>query len=349
MKAMGNHLTGELQQNFNHAYAALQKAFGGRVFDEKDQATIAQAVLLMQNDGTAQVAKAAADLAGIKSRSERIAAEENFAMRFGLSVEQYQEKVRLPLGLSLLQKFTSERTRKMLATEPMKTVGQVSGKLAVPGMVGAALGVGAAVVGVFAGGLAMVAWPVAAVLGLVGIGFLGMAGLLQAQRAEIAWRVNPTAAVMDQLNRLQVAPEVRQGLLENDDFRVLVGGLSIPGTGLVSEDSQSQAVQKTLAFLAGYLEHNADLTQQKHVTASVVSVLQALRFNVEQKEGQVVQAGKLSIQLTPTAVLAPKVFIQDNRFHRLIERLGQKGVIINIPTQWQQDEPMKLKTSDSAA
>jgi hypothetical protein len=178
---------------------------------------------------------------------------------------------------------------------------------------------------------------------------LAVAGLLIAQRNDIAWKTNPTASVMDQLEQAKISNEVKQALMHDDRFMLAVGGLLVPGTRqMVSEENYNNAVCAAMDVFSGQIRGEGNVGKQTILAHEMVNVLKALRFRINIESEIKTTANTLNIQLTPTSQPAQTLML-NNRFIRSIQQLNQLGVNLNIPVQWQPDKPMKLKTSDGAA
>jgi hypothetical protein len=324
------------QAMFLAAYDAVKTAFRNVTYSESDLSELSNAILNMEKDAGILMAREAKAISAEANADKVVAKKQEFEMRFGMTLNEYKQMSATPLGLKLVNLFTQPEAVKH---NPIQAANGAGIRLAAMGVAMGALAAGAAVV----------AGPVAGVsLAAVGVGLAVSAGMIFVQRQAIAWKVNPTASVMSRLNQGAFSEVVTQGLIQKDEFKLAVAGLRVPGTlQVVSEEHRNRAVRLAMNFLADYLTHSTDDFKIKMVrTQEVVGVLQALQFNVSAEDKSV--SSQLKIQLTPTAQ-PPRALLQDNKFRQLVERLNRLGVNLSIPTQWQPEKPMKLKTSDSAA
>ncbi len=321
-------------------YQAVKNALGGKEYREADLGEVSLAIMRLENDGGLAMEETAQQIASIKDHDDKVTATQAFHLRFGISLEAYHELEAKPLGLRLLDtKWLGGGAKGGdVRRDPFKAIDRTSLRFAATGMAFALAAVG----------LAFVAWPLAIGAGLAAGAGLLASGVLLAQRDQIAWKANPTASVMDQLDRGKLTPEIKQALLQDDKFMLAVGGLRVPGTRqIISEVAYSDALCAAMnVFEAQLVAVSQDVEKQAGLAHQLVGVMQALRFNVSADVKSAVN--KLDIQLTPTTQPTQALMV-NNKFLRSLQKLNNLGVRIVLPLQWQQEQPMKLKTSDSAA
>jgi hypothetical protein len=346
---------GEQKDLLDGAYAKLKAALG-KEYTEEDLNDLSSAVLAMENDGGPKMAQAAADMArnpAYQDPNKREAAEEQFFQQFGITLPQYQKMEARPLGLRLMTAgiFKAITPAENLKNDPYKVIDKAGLRFACMGLALTMLAAGTGMVlaaGVAGVGLAALLGPLALVLSVAGTGALGISGVLGVQRDDIAWKANPTASVMHQLESGNVSPEVRNALLGNDQFMLAVGALRVPGSmQVISEVNYNEAVVAAINVLGGEIKAAGKLEAQIARTKELVAVLRALHFDVISEVKHTTD--KLNVQLTPVMQPAQNLML-NGHFDRSLQMLNSLGISLVVPpARWQQDKPLKIKSSDSAA
>ncbi|MDD5312553.1 MAG: hypothetical protein PHO26_05925, partial [Dehalococcoidia bacterium] len=158
MKAWPNS---EQKAMIQEAYTAIQKSFKNVEYGEKDLTEMAKAVQSMEKDAGALMADAERSIqsdiakADIGDRTAlKVAKDEEFEMRFGITRTDYEQMSRMPLGMRIAQLLTDDAS---LKANPIRESYASGLKLAGMGGAAATLGVFAlagaatiATVGVFA-------------------------------------------------------------------------------------------------------------------------------------------------------------------------------------------------------
>ncbi len=265
---------------------------------------------------------------------ELIAKQEEFQGRFGVDYIDYLAMANPSLAEKILLLFAGKEIfQDKNPLEKIKRHGtQIMG-------MGVALITAAAIVGIV--GTMVVGVPVMFIIGIPAVLLIIAGGLMRWQIAEqVAFRINPTMTVRKQIqtagfgtgDQAQNEKAHNAGLhtlalLDDPKFNKALQNLKIRGTQrMISEHNRSRAIQSILSHLVRIMESDLKDKTKLQLTQEVIRVLGFLGFDIKMQDHHYKDA--LVVTLTPET--EPKMLQQDYKLGRIIQRLGELGIKLNM-------------------
>ncbi len=348
----------------------------GREYAQSDLAELTTAAGELENEAVSLMKKRAQEIKQADEQ-DRPLQEIEFEAMFGVSWENYNKMINPPFAQRILTRLVSKERLK--GTDSVVAVRSVGQQLVGVGLTLVAIGTALLII---TGILPVMAGVAAAIVG-IGLAIQGMFSWIQAER--IAFNLNPSNAVNEQLSKatfasanssmlgdakvianktgaaefkLQKIFEAQydmtyetfsrvsiHALLEDQYFKKSVEKLRVAGT--------EQMISETM-------RNRAIRVSLQHLLGVVESdISREMKLDITRDITQILgflqfdinmtfkkYADELSVTLTPEVV--PRTLTQDHKLGRIIKRLEGLGVGIKLDIQPIRKQP-KLKTTGAAA